>query len=74
MEYRALNVSPARGPGGLSLRGNGSNHNTTYDIRHTTYELRHTNRERGGMADAPGLGPGILRDVEVRILSLAILY
>ena len=26
------------------------------------------------LADAPGLGPGVLRDVEVRILSLAFLY
>ena len=26
------------------------------------------------LADAPGLGPGVLRDVEVRILSLAILH
>jgi hypothetical protein len=44
-----------------------NNKNTQYDIRNTIYA------SVAELADAPGLGPGVLRDVGVRIPSLAIL-
>ncbi len=46
--------------------------NTLYDIRHTIYDIRDASVAE--LADAPGLGPGVLLDVGVRIPSLAFFY
>ncbi len=43
---------------------------TIYDIRNTIYAIREASVAE--LADAQGLGPCVLLDVEVRVLSLAV--